>query len=593
MKPPRLLARVAYLGETLKLVWRSSWTATLALGALTLFGSGLLLLVAYVGKSIVDAVVSGSRSGTLRWISIELGLVALQALVQRAQALVRLLLGARLSVDTNLLILRKAITLELHHFEDSHIYDQLSRARREASSRPASVVIELFQLVQNVVTLLGYVGLLLRFSGWALPLLIVAALPAMVAEMRFSAEAFRLRNRRSPEGRLLGYIEHVLGNDDHAKEVKLFNLGPLLLDRYRGLGERFYRQDRSLAVRRGVWGYSLSLIGTAGFYGSYLLMGLAAATGRITLGEMTLYVVAFRQGQQSFQGSLASLGDMYEHNLYMSNLFAFLAVPVPPAALPLAATRVTNEEGIRFQDVGFCYPGQEQWALRGINLFIPPGQNVAVVGHNGAGKTTLIKLLTGLYQPTEGRILLDGQDLRSWDPTALRRRLGVIFQDFNQYQFAAQENIGFGSHEHLDDRERVERAVARGGAAEVVASLPRGLETPLGRWFEGGVELSGGQWQRIALARAFMREEADILVLDEPTAALDAASEHLVFERFRTLARGRTAILISHRFATVRRSERIVVLEGGQVVEDGAHDQLVAAGARYAALFALQASGYQ
>jgi ATP-binding cassette subfamily B protein len=376
--------------------------------------------------------------------------------------------------------------------------------------------------------------------------------------------------------------------------VKLFGLGPVLLARYRRLAESFFAQDRTLAIRRAVWTFGLSLLATAAFYGCYAAVAVAAATGAITLGAMTLYLVAFRQGQQSFQAVLGALGGMYEDNLYMSNLFDFLAIPAGgPAPAGKAAEPLRQEEGIRFENVGFRYAGAEEWALRGIDLFIPRGESLALVGENGAGKTTFIKLLTRLYAPTEGRILLDGHDLRDMDAGALRARVGVIFQDFNQYQFVLRENIGTGSVEHMEDRPRIERAVERGGARELVDSLTAGLETQLGRWFKGGAELSGGQWQKVALARAFMREEADILVLDEPTAALDAAAEHAVFERFRKLAHGRTAILISHRFPTVRMADRILVLEHGRIVEQGAHAELLAAAGRYAKWFALQAEGYR
>jgi ATP-binding cassette subfamily B protein len=320
-------------------------------------------------------------------------------------------------------------------------------------------------------------------------------------------------------------------------------------------------------------------------------MALAAAAGRLTLGNLVLYVMAFRQGQQAFQSILTAVGGMYEDNLYMSNLFKYLAIAVEaPPRLPAAPA--SSEEGIVFEDVGFRYPGAEGWALRHVNLAIRRGESLALVGHNGAGKTTFIKLLTRLYEPTEGRILLDGRDLRAWEPDALRRRIGVVFQDFNQYQLKVRENVALGSVEHQDDEARIQRAVERGGAAEIVAGLPGGLETQLGRWFRSGAELSGGQWQKIALARAFMREEADILVLDEPTAALDAEAEHAVFQRFRVLARDRTTILISHRFPTVRMADWVAVLDGGRILEEGTHDTLVARGGRYAELFSLQAKGY-
>jgi len=604
--------------RTLALVWRSSPRGSIVLGALTLLASFLPLAVAWVGKAIIDAIVAGDSALTLRMVLVELGLIAFQAVVQRGLSLTRQLLGARLGIDINVMILEKALTLDLRHFEDPEFYDQLTRARREASSRPVSVVNETFQLIQNSLTLIGYVLLLVRFSGWAVLGLVLAAVPATLVEMRFSTVAFRLRNWRSPDSRRLTYLEYVLANDNHAKEVKLFGLGPMLLGRYRTLAETFYKEDRTLAGRRAFWAYLLSLLATGAFYGCYAVMAIQAARGRLSLGDMTLYIVAFRQGQQAFQSILAAIGGMYEDNLYMSNLFKYLAIPtattkqLPPApADELRTAResarggpdglapaggpapLQDDEGIRFEAVGFQYPGQTTWALRNLNVFIPKGQSLAIVGHNGAGKTTFIKLLTRLYEPTEGRILLDGRDLRTWDGDALRSRIGVIFQDFNEYQLKVRENVGVGSVDFLEDELRTRRAVEHGGATELVAGMKQGLDTPLGRWFQDGMELSGGQWQKIALARAFMREEADILVLDEPTAALDAEAEQAVFERFRRLARGRTTILISHRFPTVRMADRIIVIEHGEIIEEGTHDQLVAAGARYARLFALQAQGYQ
>ncbi|MEJ7732264.1 MAG: ABC transporter ATP-binding protein, partial [Polyangiaceae bacterium] len=513
-----------------------------------------------------------------------------------------------------------ALTLELTQFENPAFYDQLTRARREASSRPLSVVSESFQLLQNVLTLGGYIALLVQFSGWAVLGLLLAAVPATLAEVRFSRAAFKLRNWRSQESRQLNYLEYVLANDEHAKEVKLFGIGPVLLERFRKLGKSFYEEDKKLAVKRTGWTWVLSLLATAAFYASYAAMALATAAGKLTLGQMVLYVMAFRQGQQAFQSILGALGGMYEHNLYMSNLFEYLAIPTDSAPSAAGADRVapppengtaalaapppssdgqalvpaTRSRGasIAFEDVGFRYPGNDVWALRHIDVRIAPGESLALVGHNGAGKTTFIKLLTGLYQPSEGRIVVDGKDVRDWDKGALRRRIGVVFQDFNQYQLALRENVGLGSVDHLADEPRIDRAVELGGATEMVRGLDGGLDTQLGRWFEKGVELSGGQWQKVALARAFMREEADILVLDEPTAALDAEAEQAVFERFRALSDGRTTILISHRFPTVRRADHIVVLEGGHIVEEGTHQSLLAKDARYAGLFKLQAQGY-
>jgi ATP-binding cassette subfamily B protein len=582
--------------RTLALVWKSSPAATLLLGVLTLAVALLPLAIAYAGKGIVDAVVAQSKPQALKWVLIELSAVAAQALVQRTLALTRQLLGARLALDINYRILEKAQALELRHFEDGRFYDSLTRARREASSRPVSVVTEGFQLVQNTLTLVGYLALIVRYSGWAALGLLVAAVPSAAVEMWFSRSAFRLRNWRSPESRQVNYLEYVLANNEHVKEVKLFGLSRLFLGRYKTLGESFYADDKRLTVRRAGWALFLSLLGTGAFYACYASVALAAAVGAITLGTMTLYLVAFRQGQQAFQSVLGAFGGIYEDTLYMSNLFDYLAIPTDVIEAPEPG-RVRDEEGIRFEDVGFRYPsapgGEEpRWVLRHVSFFIPKGQSVALVGQNGAGKTTLIKLLTRLYDPTEGRVLLDGRDLRAWDRETLRKRMSVIFQDFNTYQLDVKENVGVGDVGHLDDRPRIGRAVDRGGAIEVVKELPEALDTKLGKWAHDGIELSGGQWQKIALARAFMREDADILVLDEPTAALDAESEHAVFERFRTLAAGRTTFLISHRFSTVRMADRILVIEGGRVIEDGSHPELLRAGARYAHLFQLQAAGY-
>jgi ATP-binding cassette, subfamily B, bacterial len=582
---------------TLALVWKSSAPMAIALGAMTLGGGLVPLGVAYAGKRIVDAVVAHSREGTLRWVAVEMALVTTLSLVQRGLAFVRSQLGARLGIDINVTILEKALDLDLRFFEDPEFYDKLTRARREASSRPIALVSESFGLVQSLITLAGYAALLVRFSGWAVLALCVATLPATLAEMRFSKLAFRVRNWRSPESRRLLYLEYVLANDEHAKEVKLFGLGPVLLARYRDLSEGFYREDGRLYARRATWTQALSLVGTTTFYGAYAAMALLAAAGNLSLGNMTMYVIAFRQGQQAFQSVLGSIGGIYEHNLYMANLWEYLAIgPEPIATRPRRAPTPETpaaRRGIVLDDVGFRYAGKDAWALRHISLTIPSGESVALVGENGAGKTTLVKLMTRLYEPTEGRILLDGRDLRDWPRDDLRKRFGVLFQDFNQYQLRVRENVGFGSVEHIDDVPRIARATERGGASDLVASLPEGLEAPLGRWFQKGTELSGGQWQKIALARAFMREDADILVLDEPTAALDAESEHAVFERFRQLAEGRTTIVISHRFPTVRMARRIVVLDHGLIVESGTHDELVARGGKYARMFALQAEGYR
>ena len=615
--PPPLRARIVASAthslRALGLVWRSAPGGVVALAAFTIAASALPPFVAWVGKLIIDAVVAAhaaapgvARAAALdravRLVALELGAVVAMAACERVLGLVRQLVGLRLGIDLNVRILEKAERLSLRHFEDAAFYDKLTRARREASTRPLSLIQSNFQVIRHGLTLAGYVALLIGFSGWMAVAVLAATVPAFIAEARFSGAAFRLRNWRSPDSRRLTYLEYVLGNDEHAKEVKLFGLAPLLLGRYKSLAETFFADDRRLAVRRMAWGYALSLVSTVVFYGCYAVIVGATVRGRLSLGEMTLYLVAFRQGQQSFQAVLTALGGMYEDTLYMTNLFDYFAIPIEDrkSVGPVAVVRA--EEGVRFEGVGFKYPGgggpaqretDDKWALRAVDVFVPKGQSLALVGENGAGKTTFIKLLAGLYDPTEGRVLLDGRDVRAWEARELRARIGVIFQDFNEYQLALRENVAFGSVDHLDDELRVGRAVEQGGAKELVATLAGGLDAQLGRWFSGGVELSGGQWQKVALARAFMREEADILILDEPTAALDAEAEHAVFQRFRALAAGRTTILISHRFPTVRMADRILVIESGRVTEDGSHAQLLAAGRRYAHLFGLQAAGYR
>src|SRR5262245_32993607 len=436
--PPPLAARIrasaTHSLRAMGLVWRSAPGGVVALAALTITAAALPPFVAWVGKLIIDAVVAAhgalpgaARSAALergvRLVALELGAVVAMAGCERGLGLVRQLVGLRLGIDLNVRILEKAEKLSLRHFEDPEFYDKLTRARREASSRPLSLIQSNFQVIRHGLTLAGYVALLIRFSGWMALAVLVATVPAFVAEARFSGAAFRLRNWRSPDSRRLTYLEYVLGNDEHAKEVKLFGLAPLLLGRYRRLAESFFADDRRLAVRRMAWGYALSLVSTAVFYGCYALIVAATVRGRLSLGEMTLYLVAFRQGQQSFQSVLQALGGMYEDTLYMSNLFDYFAIPTEDrkATGPVAVVRA--EEGIRFEGVGFKYPTAaaspsevvDKWALRGIDVFVPKGQSLALVGENGAGKTTFIKLLAGLYDPTEGRVLLDGRDVRTWD----------------------------------------------------------------------------------------------------------------------------------------------------------------------------------
>jgi ATP-binding cassette, subfamily B, bacterial len=593
----KLQESLRHFQKTAELVLRASRPQALGYLTLTLATSGLPLGIAFVGKHIIDAVVAGDKRLAVRLVLFELVLVVASATLGKALFALRQMLGARLGITINVAILEKAQRLTLSHFEDSEFYDRLTRARREASSRPLSLVTDALSFAQNVLTLTGYLLVLLSFSGWAALGLLAATVPATIAESRFAKQGFRLRNFRSPETRRLYYLESLLASDEHQKELKLFGTANLFLERYKELSEKAYDDDKKLSTKKAVVTQALATLATLSLYATYAVVAWQCAQGKITLGAMTLYVLSFRQGQGSFAGALSAIGSMYEHNLYMSNLFSFFAIEEPKrAALPAAGSTAatwTAVPRIVFEDVTFQYPGKDTPALSGVSLTIEPGQRIALVGPNGAGKTTLVKLLTRLYTPTKGRILIGERDLQTLRDDEVRELFGVVFQDFGQYQLLLRENVGVGSVDHMDDTARVERALSRGGGAELSKSLAGGLDAPLGRWFKDGVELSGGQWQRIALSRAFMREQAKVLVLDEPTAALDAEAEHAIFERFQELATGRTTFVVSHRFATVRKADRILVIEGGAVTEDGPHEALLKSGKLYAKLFALQAEGYK
>jgi ATP-binding cassette subfamily B protein len=594
----RALGVFGYSRRALDLVWTTSRPLTITLALLTLVGGILPAVIAYIGQLIVDGVVTATQAanpdtrGVLLLVGLEALVVIAVAATQRgisaSQSLLRGLLGQRV----NVMILEKAMTLELAHFEDSEFYDKLTQARREASSRPLSLVNRTFGLVQNAISLTSYSVLLFAFSPWAVAILIAAGLPSFFAEAKFSGDAFRLFRWRSPDTRMQMYLETVIAREDGVKEVKLFQLGPRLLQRYRDIFNRLFVEDRKLTIRRDTWGFLLGLVSITALYAAYGWIVITTIMGTITLGAMTMYLVLFRQGQSAVAAILSSVSGMYEDNLYLSNLYEYLEQPVPTRHGD-AVHGPEPARGLEFENVSFTYAGAKENALSNISLQIKPGESLALVGENGSGKTTLIKLLTRLYDPTEGRILLDGRDLQEWDVEALRRRVGVIFQDFGRYQFSVGENIGAGDVRHIDDKDRWQKAATTGLAAPFIEEMPDSYETQLGRWFKGGRELSGGQWQKIALSRAFMRSDADILVLDEPTAAMDASSEAEVFEHFRTASSSKMTILISHRFSTVRAAAQIIVIHQGKILERGTHESLLAEDGQYAHLFNLQARGYK
>jgi ATP-binding cassette subfamily B protein len=591
----------AHTPQAVRLVWQTNRGATVGLGLLTLGGALLPASQAWVGKLIVDGVVAAIRGGAdperiktvFVYLLIELGLFLLSTALNHARRLIQQLIQLQLANRIRADIIRKALTLDLAFFEHPDFYDRLQNARREGGYKPVDLINDTFQIVQNTITLISFAVLLLRFSPWLVVILLLTSIPAFVAETRFSEQGFRLLTRRAPETRQINYLARLLTEDSAAKEIKLFNLGETLLTRYVTLFEKFFQEDKSLALRRAIVGFSLGLIATLGFYGSYAWIVWYTLQGKISLGDMTLYLSIFRQGQSTFQSILSAVGSIYENNLFMANFFDFLSLePQMAVAAPPQRPAAPLRSGIEFRGVGFRYPESDEWALRDINLTIRAGEKIALVGHNGAGKTTLIKLLSRLYDPTEGTIRIDGVDIRALDPLDLRQRIGVIFQDFVRYHLPAKENIGFGQIEALDSFERIVESARKSGAHAIIEDLPDGYETMLGRWFRAGHELSMGQWQKIALARAFMRN-ADILVLDEPTASVDAQTEYEIFRQFQKLTEGKMAILISHRFSTVRMADRIVVIEEGRIAETGNHHELLRREGIYARLFGMQAEGYR
>ncbi|HEX8544227.1 MAG TPA: ABC transporter ATP-binding protein [Pseudomonas sp.] len=588
--------------RALGLVWTTSRGLSLGLVIATLLAGVLPALAAFLGQRIVDAVVAAMQlhadTGNaplwpvLRYVLMEAGVLGLLAGTQRALSVQQSLLRVQLGQQVNTLILEKAQTLSLSQFEDSEFYDKLVRVRREASTRPLALVTKSLGLTQNLISLISFAVLLVHFSPWALLILVLGALPVFFAEAHFSGDAFRLFTRRAPESRQQNYIETLLSHETYIKEVKLFGFGPLLLQRYRDTFARLYAEDRRLTLRRDGWGFLLGLLGTAAFYLAYAWVVVDAVHGLITLGQMTMYLVLFKQGQGAVSSSLSAISGLYEDGLYLADLYEYLGQPVTVEVGGVTEGALPGD-GLRFEGVSFTYPGSSHTTLENIDLHLAPGRSVALVGENGSGKTTLIKLLTRLYRPNQGRILLDGSDLNDWNEDALRRRIGVIFQDYIRYQFIVGENLGVGDIDAFSEEQRWRDAASQGMAAEFIERLDKGYATQLGRWFAGGQELSGGQWQKIALSRAYMRRNADILILDEPTAALDAGAEAAVFEHFREYAKGRMTLLISHRFSSVRNADHIVVLDQGRVLERGDHASLVAAGGRYATLFDLQARGYR
>lgn len=583
-----------------RLVWETSPKLTFVLASMTLLMSVIPALQVWLAGKLIDEVVKGIAGGggdeyirPIVYLAILQLLLFLGAsLFQTLSNISQQLLQERLAIHVQMSIMQHANTLDLADFENAAYYDQLQQAQRESANRPVMMVTSVFGMVCSGITFATMVGLLTALSPWIAAAALVSPIPAFVSGSRYGWWGFQQMRRLSPTRRLMSYFTTLMTTDTFNKEIKLFTLGEHFVDRYRMVSENYYNETRQLLVRRYLAGFGWGALTIVASSATYLYVAVQAVRGIITIGQLTVFVQAAQQVQSSFQGLLSGVQSIYEHGLYLSTLHQLLdrepSIKAPEHPVPI---RVPFQSGIAFEHVSFRYPGREDYALRDVSFHIALGEMVALVGKNGAGKTSIVKLLGRLYDPTEGRILIDGVDIREYDPGDLRQQFGTMFQDYVTYQLSARENIGVGNPDEIDNIDAVRAAAQRGGAEALIESMPDGYETMLGKWFEEGNQLSGGEWQRIALSRAFMRD-AQILILDEPTSALDAEAEHDLFTRIKRLARGRMAIFISHRFSTTRQADRILVLEEGRLIEEGTHEELMIKGGRYAELFLLQAESY-
>jgi len=587
--------------RVLALVWATSRLLTVGLGTTSLFQSIMPALQVWLAGRLIDEVVEGFNAGGgdahIRGVvilaAIQLAILVSSSLFQALGNTCQQLLQERLSIHVQLEIMTHANRLDLADFEDATYYDQLQQAQSESSRRPVQMVSQVFGLAQSIITFSTMVALLSSLSWWIAAAALVSPIPAFISQSRYGWWGFQVMRRQSPLRRTMTYLTTLMTTDQYAKEVKLFTIGEYFIDRYRTVSTTYYDATRALLIKRYLASFGWGSITTIASSGTFMYVAILAIRGRLSLGSLTVFTQAAAQVQGAFQGILGGIQGIYENGLYLSTYYELLdkepRITRPANAAPV---RVPFRKGIEFRNVSYQYPGREEFALRNLSFTIEPGETVALVGRNGAGKSTVVKLLGRLYDPIEGEILIDGRDVRDYDPAELRHEFGVMFQDYATYQFSAAENIGVGNIEHMGDLAEVANAADRAGATEVISKLPEGFQTTLGKWFEGGHQLSGGEWQKVALARAFMRD-AQILILDEPTAALDARAEHELFSRIKELTTGRMALYISHRFSTARMADRIFLLEHGQLTEHGTHDELMLMRGQYAELFELQAASYR
>jgi ATP-binding cassette subfamily B protein len=582
----------------LGMVWETSPPLVIATSLLRFVRALLPLAMLWVSKLILDAVVgwitraNGNLDTVGKLVALEFGLAILSDLLGRANTLCDSLLGDRFTNRISIRLMQHANRLDLASFEDPVFYDKLERARRQTTGR-LTLLASLLNVCQDSLSLLSLSAGLVVFSPWLMALLIAAVIPAFLGETHFTTLAYSVLYRWTPERRRLDYLRLLAASAQSAKEVKIFGLGDHLAKRYLELSEDIYRENKAVAIKRASVGSALNLVSTGGYYGAYAVVLLRTLSGGISVGTFTFLTGAFSRSRQYIERILSSFNDISEQALFLKDLFEFFEMEPAIRSLPssLPAPRPIRD-GFEFRNVAFSYPGGARKVVQGINFRLYPGEKIALIGENGAGKTTLVKLLARLYDPTEGSILLDGNDLREYNVEDLRKEIGVIFQDYMRYDMLVRENIGFGKIEAIAKHDQLERAARKSLASQVIDRLPDGYEQMIGQRFEGGIDLSGGEWQKFALARAYMRD-AQLLILDEPTATLDARAEYEVFQRFAELTRGRMAVLISHRFSTVRMADRILVLADGSILKQGTHERLVALGGRYAELFELQATGYR
>ncbi|KAA0991153.1 ABC transporter ATP-binding protein [Dyadobacter aurulentus] len=580
-----------------RLVWQTNKLLTIGNVTFRLLKSALPLLILYIGKEIIDQVVflidHRDSSHQYLWLLVgaELALTIISDLLNRCISLFDSLLGDLVANKTSVDLVHHAARLDLYQFENPVFYDKLERARRQTSGRTVLLSQTLAQM-QDMLTLLSLGAGLVIFNPWLILILIVAVIPSFIGETHFNEKTYSLTRSWTPERRELDYLRYLGSSAETAKEVKVFGLENYLASQFKSLSDKYFLANKKIAVARAGWGYLLSAIGTLAYYGAYIFVLAQTLSGMITIGTMTFLSGSFQRMHAMLQNIMSRFSSIAENALYLQDLFDFFEIqPTIPANENGATIPQPIKKGIAFENVGFKYPDNDFWALRNLSFFIQPGEKLALVGENGAGKTTLVKLLASLYKPTEGRILIDGVDLQDYQLADLRANIGIIFQDYIRYEMTVADNIAVGDIAHIDDKTAIQSAANKSMAHELIDRLPNHYEQVLGKRFKDGTELSGGQWQKIALARAYMRD-AQIIVLDEPTSALDARAEHEVFKRFTNLIEGKMAVLISHRFSTVRMADRILFLEKGKLIESGSHDELLARDGKYAELFNIQAQGY-